>query len=146
MKKLTIATLIALSATVASAAEFGVTSSRADDRNSFGVTVGQQFGAIGVTAGAERTSVGSNDQNRFSLIGAYDVVKLGPVTVSAKAGGAYLDNQTGTDGYAAVVGAGFSVPVTKTVTAGVDFTRQYGQDRVSQFDGNRVTAGLKFKF
>lgn len=146
MKKLTIATLIALSATVASAAEFGVTTTRADDRNGFGVTIGQQVGAVGVTAGFSRTAQGSNDQNRFSLTGSYDVVKLGPVQVAALAGGAYLDNQTGSDGYAAVVGAGLSVPVAKNVKAGVEFTRQYGQDRVAQFDGNRVTAGVKFAF
>jgi hypothetical protein len=146
MKKLTIATLIALSATVASAAEFGVTTSRAQDRNDFGVTLGQQFGPVGVTAGFSRTAEGANDQNRFSLTGSYDVVKLGPVQVAALAGGAYLNNQTGSDGFAAVVGAGLSVPVAKNVKAGVEFTRQYGQDRVSQFDGNRVTAGVKFAF
>jgi hypothetical protein len=38
------------------------------------------------------------------------------------------------------------MPVTKQVSLGVDVARQYGQDRVSQSDGNRVTAGLKYRF
>jgi outer membrane autotransporter protein len=66
--------------------------------------------------------------------------------VGVRAGGAYLNNQTGADGYAAVVGVGASVPVTKQVSLTVDVTRQYGQDRVQSFDGDRVTAGLKYRF
>jgi outer membrane autotransporter protein len=44
------------------------------------------------------------------------------------------------------IGAGVSVPVTKQVSIGLDVARQYGQDRVSQFDGNRVTAGVNYRF
>jgi opacity protein-like surface antigen len=150
MKKFTIATLIALSATVASAAEFGVTGTRdysgAENRNGYGLTLGQKFGAVGVTAGFERATAGGNDQDRYSLVGGVDVAKLGPVTITPKVGVAYLDNQASANGYAMTVGVGASVPVTKQVSVGVDFARQYGQDRVSQFDGNRVTAGVKYAF
>jgi len=149
MKKLLIASTIALAATAASALDFGVVTSRnltGTERNAAGVTVGQSFGPVSLTAGAERTTVGSNDQNRFSLVAGYDVTKVGSVVLTAKAGGVYLNNQTGADGYAAVVGAGATLPVTKTVAATVDFTRQYGQNRVESSDGNRVTAGLKYSF
>jgi len=149
MKKFAIASLIALAATAASALEVGVTSTRdyaGDNRNGFGVTVGQKFGAIGVTAGIERTTAGTNDQDRYSVVADYGITKVGPVAIAAKAGAAYLNNQTGENGYALTVGVGASVPLTKTVSATLDVARQYGQDRVQAFDGNRVTAGLKYSF
>jgi hypothetical protein len=149
MKKIAIASVIALAAAAASAAEFGVTAGRSyagDNRNAVGVNISQHYGAVSATAGVERTTVGNNDQNRWSLVGGYDVAKLGSVTVTPKVGVAYLDNQNGPDGYAMTVGVGASVPVTKTVSVGLDVDRQYGQDRVDQFNGNRVTASVKYKF
>ena len=149
MKKIAIATVIALAATAASALEVGVTTARdyaGDNRNAAGITVGQKFGAVSMTAGFDRATLGTNDQDRYSVVAGVNVAKLGPVTVGVRAGGAYLNNQTGADGYAAVVGVGASVPVTKQVSLTVDVTRQYGQDRVQSFDGDRVTAGLKYRF
>jgi hypothetical protein len=149
MKKFAIATAIALAATAASALEVGVTTARdyaGNNRNAAGFTVGQKFGAVSMTAGFDRATLGTNDQDRYSVVAGVNVAKLGPVTVGVRAGGAYLNNQTGADGYAAVVGVGASVPVTKQVSLTVDVTRQYGQDRVQSFDGDRVTAGLKYRF
>ena len=149
MKKFAIATAIALAATAASALEVGVTTARdynGDNRNAAGFTVGEKFGAVNVTAGFDRATRGTNDQDRYSVVAGVDVAKLGPVTVGVRAGGAYLNNQTGENGYAALVGVGASMPVTKQVSLTLDATRQYGQDRVQSFDGNRVTAGLKYKF
>ncbi len=149
MKKIVLATAIALAASAASAVEVGVTATRdysGTDRNFGGVTLGQSYGKVSATAGFERSTVGGNDQDRWSLVGGYDVVKLGPVTVTPRLGVAYLDNQTGSNGYAATVGLGASVPVTKKVGVGLAVDRQYGQDRVNQFDGNRVTVGAKYSF
>lgn len=149
MKKIALATVLALAATAASALEVGVTATRdysGNDRNFGGITLGKKYGSLGVTAGAERAAVGNNDQNRFSLVGSYDVAKVGPVTVAPRLGVAYLDNQVGSNGYAATVGVGASVPVTKQVSVGLAVDRQYGQDRVNQFDGNRVTVGAKYSF
>lgn len=149
MKKLAIASLIALAATSASALEVGVQATRdyaGNDRNGGGVTLGHNYGALGVTAGIERTTKGDNDQNRYSLVAGYDVATLGPVTVTPKVGVAYLNNQVGENGYAMTVGVGASVPVTKTISLTADVARQYGQDRVQSFDGNRVTVGVKYKF
>jgi len=149
MKKIAIAAAIALAATAASALEVGVTQTRdyaGDNRNGAGVTVGTTVGAIGLTAGFERFTAGENDQDRYSVTAGYNLAKIGPATVGVKTGVAYLNNQTGDNGYALTVGAGVSVPVTKSVSAELDVARQYGQERVSQFDGNRVTLGLKYKF
>ena len=150
MKKFAIASIIALAATAASALEVGVTTtsdySGADKRAGYGFTVGEKFGTVGVTAGFESFTKGANDQDRYSLVAGYDVAKFGSITVTPKVGVAYLNNQTGQDGYAMTVGAGASMPLTKQVSLGLDVVRQYGQDRVNRFDGNRVTVGLAYKF
>lgn len=149
MKKIVIASLIALSAMAASALEVGVTGSRdyaGVDRNGVGITVGQTFGRFGATAGIEQFTQGTTDQNRYSLLGSYDVATVGPVKVAVKGGVAYLDNQSGADGAAWVAGAGVAIPVTTKVSATLDLTRQFGQSRVNSFDGNKVTAGLKYSF
>lgn len=149
MKKFAIASMLAVAALSASAVELGVTATRdyaGENRNFGGVTLGQHYGAVGLTAGIERANTGNNDQNRYSLVAGYDVAKVGVFTITPKVGVAYLDNQTGSDGYAMTVGAGVSVPVAQKVTLGLDVARQYGQDRVSQFDGNRVTVSAKYSF
>ena len=149
MKKIAIATIIALAAGAASALELGVTAARdyaGNNQDGFGITVGDKAGKLGGALGFQRFDRGTNDYDRYSLTGSYDVANLGPATVAVKAGGAYLQPKVGQTGYAMTVGAGVSVPVTKAVSFGVDFARQYGQDRVSQFDGNMVTAGLKVSF
>jgi hypothetical protein len=149
MKKIVIATVIALAATAASALELGVTTARdyaGDNRNATGVTVGQKLGTVNVTAGFDRATLGTNDQDRYSVVAGRDITKVGPVTVAVKTGVAYLNNQTGANGYAALVGVGASLPVTKTMTLTVDATRQYGQDRVKASDGNRVAVGITHRF
>ena len=148
--KLKIALAAALLAVgTAQAVEVGITGTRdysGTDRNGAGITIGQKVGAVGITGGFERFTAGNNDQDRYSLVVGYDAAKVGPVTVTPKTGAAYLNNQTTADGYALTVGVGASVPVTKEVSVGLDYARQYGQDRVSQFDGNRLTASVKYAF
>ena len=150
MKKIAIASIIALAATAASAMEIGVIGTRdysgTENRNGTGITLGKSFGKANVTAGFERFTKGSNDQDRYSLVAGYNVANVGVFTVTPKVGVAYLDNQVGDNGYAMTVGIGTSVPVTKQVSVTADIARQYGQDRVQTFDGNRVTVGLKYRF
>lgn len=149
MKKLAVIAALALGTTVASALEVGVNASRSYDnsnRNAVGVTLGHNYGDVGVAVGLDNTTVGDNNQTRYSLVGSYNVAKFGDVTVAAKAGVAYLDNQNGPDGYATTVGVGASYPLTKTLALTADVSRQYGQSRVDQFNGNRVTVGFKHSF
>jgi hypothetical protein len=150
MKKLLIAAVAATSlmATTVSALELGVTTSRDyanDHRTGYGLSVGEQFGKFGVAAGFQRFTKGEK-QDMYSVTGSYDVVTVGPAVVSAKVGGVYLDNDVVSNGYAVVAGAGVDFPINQTVTVGVDVVHQRGQDRVKDFDGNRVTAALKFNF
>jgi hypothetical protein len=149
LKKILFATLATL-ALSASAVEVGVNGIRdysgTSDRTGYGLTLGEKFGAVGVEAGYDRYTQGTNDQNRYSVVGSYDVTKIGPVTLAVKGGVAYLDNQTSANGYAVTVGVGASVPVYKNLAATVDYRRQEGQNRVSAFDGNQVAVGLKYAF
>ena len=147
MKKIIfIAALFA--ATAASAVELGINASRDmanSDRTGYGVTVGQKFDKVGVTAGFDRYTTGS-DLDKYTLVGSYDVAKFGSVTLAAKAGVAYLNQKTGNDGYAGLVGAGISVPLTQNIAATVDYLYQAGQSRVNSLDGSTVSAGVKFAF
>jgi hypothetical protein len=148
MKKLIIASLMAAAIGTASAYEIGVTAGRDGTAgvNTAGVTVGQRWDKVTATLGYERVNYIDNEQNRWSLTGGYDVVKLGQLTVSALAGVSYLDNRVGENGYALRAGVGASYPVTKNVALTAAAFRQFGQDRVSMYDGNNVQVGLKYSF
>ena len=150
MKKLAIASLLALAAVSASAVEVGVNGSYdfggANDRPGAGITVGEKFGKVGVTAGFDRYTKGT-DQNKWSLVGSYDVATVAGATVAVKAGAMYIDNAGRVaDGYAAVVGAGVSYPLNKTVSLTADYRYQAGQSRVNTFDGSTVLVGAKYSF
>ena len=148
MKKILFATLATL-ALSASAVEVGVNGLRdysGTDRTGYGVTVGEKFGKFGAEVGYNKFTQGTNDQNRYSVVGSYDVAKVGPVTIAVKAGVAYLDNQTTSNGYALTAGVGASVPVYKNLSATIDYRRQEAQNRVNAFDGNQVAVGLKYAF
>ena len=146
MKKFAIASLIALAATAASALEVGVTNtadySGPGKQSVYGFTVGQTYGKLSATAGVERI----DSRDRVSIVGGYEVAKIGTASLSVKTGAAYLQNPAGDNGYAMTVGAGVSIPVTKQIAFTVDLARQYGQERVQDFDGNRVTAGVSYRF
>jgi len=150
MKKIAIASMLAVVAFSASAVEFGVNGSYdfggANDRPGAGITVGEKFGKVGVTAGFDRYTKGT-DQNKWSLVGSYDVATVAGATVAVKAGAVYLDNAGKTaDGYAALVGAGVSYPLSKTVALTADYRYQAGQSRVNTFDGGTVAFGAKYSF
>jgi opacity protein-like surface antigen len=150
MKKLAIASVLALAAFSASAVEVGVNGSYdfggANDRPGAGITVGEKFGKVGVTAGFDRYTKGT-DQNKWSLVGSYDVATVAGATVAVKAGAMYIDNAGRVaDGYAALVGAGVSYPLTKTVALTADYRYQAGQSRVNTFDGSTLLVGAKYSF
>lgn len=148
MKKTLIATTLALAVTAASALEVGVQVGRdfsTPNRNYGGLTVGQSVGPVTLTAGYHRTAT-ANDQNRWSLVGGYDLVKVGPVQITPTVGAAYLSNKSMSNGLAMTVGAEASMPLTKNLEGVVDYSYQMGQTRVNQFNGSRVTAGLRYSF
>ena len=135
----------------AQAIEVGVTANRDysqnPDKNGFGVTVGEHFGKTSVTGGFERYTQNSNDTNRYSLVAGYDVAKFGDVTITPKVGVAYLNPTTTENGWQATAGVGASYALTKSVALTADYRYQTSlQSRVDNFNGNVVSAGLKFSF
>jgi len=151
MKKIAIATLLAISAVTASAVEVGVTTQRdysqTPDRNGFGITVGQKYDKVSVTGGFERYTQNSNDTNRYSLVGGYDIAKFGDFTITPKIGVAFVDPTTTSNGWQGSVGVGASYAVNKTVSLTADYRYQSAlQSRVNNFDGNVISAGVKVGF
>lgn len=148
MKKLVIGSLFTMIAATASAVDLGVSSvyDFGTDRNGYMVTAGHNIGRLGLELGAARFTESGQDQTRVSLVGSLELFKVGQIGVSAKVGGAYLDNQTAADGYAAMAGVGVSMPITKSIHVVGDVVRQFGQERVNGFDGTVATAGLKYRF
>lgn len=147
MKKLVIMSVLAVAAVSASAVDFGVRGTHTVDAvaDSMGVTVGQKFGAIGVEGSFDRATRGSTNTNRFGLVGSYDMVKVVGVTIAPKVGVAFVD-PNGVNGYAVTVGVGASYPLLKNVSLVADYSYQRGQDRVRAFNGNQVSAGVKYSF
>jgi len=146
MKKIAIATLLALSVGSAHALELGVTTSHAPkmDKNGMGLSLGLvKVGPLHTTAAWEKFE---GQQDRYSVVAALPLTKVEKLHLSLKAGGVWLHNQHQVNGYAAVAGVGLDLPLSKKMTVGVDATRQWGETKVSNFDGNKVTASLKFKF
>ena len=152
MKKTLLAALLATLAISASALEIGVVGTGEFVKGShhpvdgMGLTLGQHFGAFSATVEADRES--TTNVNKFALVGGYDVATIAGVTVTAKAGVAYLDNQTlvHSNRYAGVVGAGVSYPVAKSIALTADYRYQADRNAVHQLDGSTVSVGAKYSF
>ena len=147
MKKVILVTAL-LASMGAQAIELGINASRDTantDRTGVGITVGQKFDKVGITAGFDQYKTGT-DMNKYTLVGSYDVATVGAATIAVKGGVAYLDQKNTTDGYAALVGAGVSYPLSKQVALTADYRYQAGQSKVSSLDGSTVIAGLKYSF
>ena len=149
MKKILAGLVLLFAASTASAFDVGVGMNRdfsGDNRNSYALTVGQKFGKFGLQGGFENFAKG-NDQSRWSLLGSYDVVSFGKYgALAVKGGGAYLHNQNLSDGYALLAGLGYTNPITKQWAGTIDYRYQWGQNRVDQFNGGTLGAGLKYSF
>jgi len=153
MKKILAALALLAASTAVSAVDFGLQLNRDYgykdfNRNGFGATIGQKFGKLGVEGGFERFANGQ-DQDRWSLLAGYDVVTFGkalPTTLVVKGGAAYLNNQYAKDGMAWLLGTGLNIPLSKQFAVTVDYRYQWGQSRVSSYDGSTLGAGLKYSF
>jgi outer membrane autotransporter protein len=150
MKKALVALALTALAGTVSAADLGVYGGRnmGSEQNLVGVSAGQKFGKFGVQGTFDRSTTQAVDVNRYTVSGSYDLVKLGPVQTNVRVGFAYLDPQSSraTNGGAGFVGAGIEYPVTKKVKAVADYAYQKGNNITQGYDGNIITAGLKYSF
>lgn len=147
MKKIILVTAL-LASMGAQAVELGINASRDTtntDRTGYGLTIGQKYDKVGITAGFDRYTSGI-DLNKYTLVTSYDVTKVGAATIAVTGGVAYLDQKGTTDGYAALIGAGVSYPLSKELALTADYRYQAGQSKVSSLDGSTVVAGLKYSF
>jgi len=142
--------VIAISALVASfsasAVEVGLVGGGATGSNDgglAGVTVGEKWGRVGVTAGYAQAWLKDGDQNRWTVVGSYDVYQSQALTVSGKLGYAYL-NQNQNSGSAGLAGLGIEVPVSKSVSLTADYAYQFADN--SRNNSNIITGGIKYKF
>lgn len=140
--------LLAISS-IASAVEVGVVGSYdygpSNNRAGGGITIGQKFGSVGLTAGIEQYNKNEN-QTKMTLVGSVDVAKVLGATIAVKGGAAYLNNSSSADGYAWIAGVGATYPLTKQWALTADYRYQVGQNRVNQFDGNSALFGVKYSF
>lgn len=146
MKKAILALSILFAAGTTQAVELGVVGGGVSGSNAgglAGVTVGQKFDKFGVTAGYSQAWLKQGDQNRWSVVGSYDVYSTGSVIVAGKLGYVYL-NQDVDSASAGLVGLGVEVPVSKQFSLTADYAYQFASS--SQNSGNVMTAGVKYKF
>jgi hypothetical protein len=153
MKKLLLALSLMGLVGTASAVDVGVYGGRlfangTQDNNMIGVSAGQKFGKFGVQGTFDRSTTNKVDVDRYTVSGSYDVVKLGPVQTNVRVGVAYLDPQSSTasNGGAGFVGAGIAYPVSKNVNLVADYAYQKGNNITKAYNGNILTAGLKYSF
>ena len=150
MKQVILAVALTVAAGIASATDFGVYGGRnmGSENNLVGISAGQSFGKIGVQATADRSTTQRTDVNRYTASVSYDVIKLGPVQTNVRAGVAFIDPQSAkaSNGGAGFAGIGVAYPVTAKVNLVADYAYQKGNNITKAYDGNIVTAGIKYSF
>jgi opacity protein-like surface antigen len=150
MMKSMLVTALALASIGASAADVGVFGGYEETskvvNHSYGVTVGQKFGSVGLAVEADRSTRQKAQNNRVGVVASYDVATVWGVTLSPKAGVVSLDPEKGPEGFGVVAGLGAELPLGKNLAVTLDYRYQWGQDRVDVLDSNRVFAGVKYRF
>lgn len=140
---------MAVAAMSASAVELGVRGTASGASNmaaSAGVTIGQKFGKLGVEGAFDRTTRGTENVNRWSFVGSYDLLNLGPVTMAGTVGVALVDPANSSNGGAVTLGANAVLPVSKQFSLVGGYYYQSGADRVSFANGNYFTFGARYSF
>lgn len=148
MKKTLIAAALALAAGSASAIDIGVTGSYDHVSpnyfaSGFGVSAAQRFGNKGVFLGYDRFP--DINYSKYTVQGGLDIATAGSALLTLKGGVAYLDSRY-RDGYALLLGAGATFPLTDKISITADFRHQWGQEKVNKYNGNQVIFGLTYTF
>ena len=121
--------------------------------NLVGLSVGDNLGKLGlkdfgVQATADRSTTNVTNVNRYIASGSYDVIKLGYIQTNVRIGVAYLDPQStkASNGGAGIIGFGVSLPLSDNIKAVADYAYQKGNNITKNYNGNYVTAGVKYSF
>ena len=153
MKKIALASVLAVAAIAASATELAVTGIRDTTQNAvtgYGISVAQPVTkALTVKAGFENTAgvVGTN-VDTYKLDASYDVTTFGPITLTGIGGVGYTDVQAGSlKGSFVKFGAQASaaVPYVNGLSTSLAVTRQLGTSAVTALDHTEATVGLRYQ-
>ena len=141
MKKTIIASLL-LATSAAFAGDVTVSGVRDLTAGKNGVRVSTEVAGLNVSA----TRI-EDTYNRYAVGKDFNVANAGPVAISVGGAGVYQRTADGgKNGYGLTVGLKTTTPVTKNVSVVAGVERFYGQDVISQYNGNTGTLGLAVKF
>lgn len=141
MKKFIIATAIATTAMFASAADVSVSAVHDYAVSKTGLKASTSAFGVGVNV-----AYIDGVYTRYGVSKDFALMSVGPVAVGATVGGIYQNTYNGTSGMGLTAGVKATMPLSKSMTLNVGVDRFMGQDRVSAFDGNSVSAGVTVKF
>jgi hypothetical protein len=146
MKKIILALALAASVSAAMAVDVGVSVIRDYASNATGQQVSVTVPKIGgFTPQVAVTNI--NDMyTRYGVGADYELVKFGPVALSATGAGVFQDTIGGVNGYGLVVGGKAVYDINKNVAVVGTLSRFVGQERVNATDGNSASLGLVAKF
>jgi outer membrane autotransporter protein len=144
MKKIALATILAVAVGTAQAADVGVNAGWDDAGKKGDSTLGLSVslpvqGPYGLAVELDKRS----DLNRFGVLGTYDVAKVLGASVIAKAGLASVDPDRGNNVTLVQVGVGATLPLVDKLSLSADYRYQIGE---GSWDGSRVFAGFVYKF
>jgi len=144
MKKIALATILAVAVSTAQAADVGVNAGWDDAGKKGDSTLGLSVslpvhGPYGLAVELDKRS----DLNRFGVLGTYDVAKVLGASVVAKAGLASVDPDRGNNVTLVQVGVGATLPLVDKLSLSADYRYQIGE---GSWDGSRVFAGFVYKF
>jgi outer membrane autotransporter protein len=144
MKKIALATILAVAVSTAQAADVGVNAGWDDAGKKGDSTLGLSVslpvrGPYGLAVELDKRS----ELNRFGVLGTYDVAKVLGASVVAKAGLASVDPDRGNNVTLVQVGVGATLPLVDKLSLSADYRYQIGE---GSWDGNRVFAGFVYKF
>jgi len=122
----------------------GVTGDR--DGGLAGVTATQKWGAVSLEGGYAQAWLNNSTQNRWTAVLGYDAYVNPKFVATLKGGYAYLNNQDAASGSALTAGLGLTFPLNNKWALTADYAYQWAESGVTQFNGNVITGGLKYKF
>lgn len=146
MKSFVIATALALTVGIASAAEVSVGGVYDHNVEKSGIRVTASAGKLGAfTPIASYTHIDSV-YNRYAVGGDYALTNVGLVKLSATASGVYQDTAFGQSGYGLTGGLKATYDVTKNISVVGTVERFVGQERISQYNGTVAGVAVALKF
>lgn len=151
MKKTILAAVLALSAIgTASAREVSATGGYdfSDAETTLaGLAVSENYGAWGVTLGYDRSLRNGSEGDRVSLVVSKDLgLNVKGFPVLPKVGGAFVNPDGVRSGYAWLVGVGTRYNLSDTLSVGLDYRYQVGENDVRAWDGNQALVSVNYKF